>query len=548
MTSSRGFIESWRRELPHAAAACWASLFFSLHVLTLLISLAASQAFLAAATVAFLTHLLRVARASRPLWREPPAPARGQDARATAAETPALRAISFPPIKLPLLLFCLATFNSMLWAEHPAVGVVALRKLVLFLILLLSVNLVGSARHLGALFRALFFVSALAGSVGIAQFIIQYHSVRHLHPDRVYYYMTLTRSHGFMGHWMNFGGQQMLVFTALLAFLLMSQGAVPSADSHDSALTAAFGDARSALECGSEAERSCRLPLGKTKAVAGTTTLQGASRIFIAARNLALLRGGSRREGQSKIPPLRSAQGRNDELQGGMGTGLYWLVLAIVATSLILNFTRGVWLGCAVATLYLAARWKPRTLWLIPVLLVVAYLAAPSMIRRRVSLAFHPKDDPALAIRLEMWGAGLRMVREHPWVGVGPENIPLVYTLYLPPGTTPIVGYHDHLHDNFLQLAAERGLPCLIAWLWFMLALGWNILRIRRRLSSGGWVADAAFAAWLAFFAEGFFEFNFGTSPVLMVFLFVMSTPFIAEHLESRTKKSSVMASGEGER
>jgi O-antigen ligase len=434
VTSSRGYIESWWTELPHAAAARWALLFFSLHILTLLISIAASQAFLAAATVAYLTHLLRL----RP-------------------------AISFPPVKLPLLLFCLATFNSILWAEHPAVGWTALRKLVLFLILLLSVNLVASAKHLGALFRGLFFVAALAGLVGTAQFVIQYHGVRHLHPDRVYYYMTLTRSHGFMGHWMNFGGQQMLVFSALLAFLLLSAS--------------------------------------------------------VAKGSLAV--------------------------QGVKGKGLYWLVMAVVATSIVLNFTRGVWLGGVVATLYIVARWKPRTLWVIPVLLVVAYLAAPSMIRRRVSLAFHPTDDPALAIRLEMWRAGLRMVREHPWVGVGPENIPLVYTQYLPPGTTPIGGYHNHLHDNFLQLAAERGLPCLAAWLWFMLALGWNTLRIRRKLSSGRWVADAAFAAWLAFLAEGFFEFNFGTSPVLMAFLFVMSTPFVAEHLESRTKGLSEIALGE---
>jgi putative inorganic carbon (HCO3(-)) transporter len=431
VTSLRGFIESWWTELPHATAARWAALFFSLHILTLLISVTATQAFLAAATVAYLTHLLR----SRPT-------------------------ISFPPLKLPLLLFCLTTLNSILWAEHPAGGWVAVRKLVLFLILLLSVNLVTSARHLGALFRGLFFVSALAGLVGIAQFVIQYHSVRHLHHDRVYYYMTLTRIHGFMGHWMNFGGQQMLVFTALLAFLLLS-----------ASLAKGF-------------------------------------------------------------------------LAGQEGKGLYGLVMAVVATSLVLTFTRGVWLGCVVATLYIVARWKPRTLWVIPVLLVVAYLAAPAMIRRRVSLAFHPTDDPALAIRLEMWGAGLRMVGEHPWVGVGPENIPLVYTQYLPPGATPMAGYHDHLHDNLLQLAAERGLPCLVAWLWFMLALGWNILRIRGRLSSERWVADAAFAAWLAFLAEGFFEYNFGTSPVLMVFLFLMSTPFVAEHLESRTKESSVTGLG----
>ncbi len=137
------------------------------------------------------------------------------------------------------------------------------------------------------------------------------------------------------------------------------------------------------------------------------------------------------------------------------------------------------------------------------------------------------------------------MVREHPWVGVGPDNIPWVYMKYLPPGTTPLYGYHDHLHDNLLQMAAERGLPCLIAWLWFMLALGWHILRSRHRLSSGRWVADAAFAAWLAFMAEGFFEFNFGTTPVLMVFLFVMSTPFIAERLE-KVADTGVRKASEG--
>jgi O-antigen ligase len=460
-----GNLESRWTELASSTAARWASLFFSLHVLTLLLSVAASEAFLAAAAIAYLIHLL--------LLRSAPD---GAELR---------RAIRFPPLKLPLLLFCLATVNSLLWAEHPAVGWVALRKLVLFLILLLSVNLVSTTRHLGALLRGLFLVAALAGLAATAQFVIQYRSVRHLHPDRVYFYMTLTRIHGFTGHWMNFGGQQMLVFSALLAFLLMSRDVIPSA-----------------------------------------------------ARNLALLRGGSQAGDQSKIP--RCA--RNDTVHDGKAKELYWLLLAVVATSLVLTFTRSVWLGCVVATLYVVARCKPRTLWAIPVLLVVTYLAAPSLIRRRVSLAFHPREDPALAIRLEMWGAGLRMVREHPWVGVGPGNIPLVYTQYLPPSTTPMIGYHDHLHDNFLQLAAERGLPCLIAWLWFMLALGWQILRIRRRLSSQRWVADAAFAAWLAFFAEGFFEFNFGTSPVLMVFLFVMSTPFIAKQLESPAQESNAKA------
>jgi O-antigen ligase len=454
VTNLRGYFESWWRELPQAPAARWASLFFTGHILTLLISVAASQAFLAAATVAYLIH-----------WLGP---------------RPVPRAVSFPPVKLPLLLFCLATFNSILWAEYPVLGWAALRKLVLFVIMLLTVNLVASARHLRALFQGLFLVSAMTGLVAIGQFFVQYRGQRLSHPGHVYYFMTLTRIHGFMGHWMNFGGQQMLVFPALLAFLLLA----------------------------SSPSRPYSSPLSRGERGEGE---------------------GSRGEGS--IPALNASQ--VNAAHPSRAKVLYWLVMAIVLTSIVLNLTRGAWLGCAVAAVYIVARWKPRTLWVIPFLLVGAFLAAPSMIRRRVSLTLHPTNDPALAIRLEMWNVGLKMIREHPWVGVGPGNIPLLYTKYLPSGATPMAGYHDHLHDNFLQIAAERGLPCLLAWLWFMLGLGWHILRIRRGLLSERWVADAAFAGWLAFLAEGFFEFNFGASPVLMVFLFVTSTPFVAEQIES---------------
>jgi O-antigen ligase len=169
------------------------------------------------------------------------------------------------------------------------------------------------------------------------------------------------------------------------------------------------------------------------------------------------------------------------------------------------------------------------------------YLTAPSLIRQRVSLALHPSRDPALSIRLEMWQVAFRMIRAHPWVGVGPDNIEQVYLLYLPPGRPPEVGYHSHFHNNLLQIGAERGLPCLTAWVWLMAALGWHFLKARRKLRAGRWVADAAFASWLALLVEGCFEFNFGTSPVLMVFLFLSATPLLAEQLECRGERSSLV-------
>ncbi len=434
MTSLRDLIESARAGLRAATWARWAYIFFTLSVLSFLISLAASQIFFGAAGIFYSFHLLR----SRP-------------------------SLSFPSLKLPLALFCLTTVISIGWAENPTAGWFAVRKLLLFLILLLSLNLVVSFQHLTILYQALFIESALAGVVATGQFVTQYRAVRAAHPDRIYYYMTGDRISGFMGHWMNFGGQQMLVFAVLVAFLLLSSGA--------------------------------------------DTVAPG----FSPAGENAALKGGATNYRPSKA---------------------WWLVLAIVATSIVLNFTRGVWLGCFIATVYLLACRRPRWLWGLPILLVGGYLAAPSLIRHRLEILRHPSADPALAIRFEMWEVGLRMIQKHPWVGVGPNNIEEVYTLYLAPGETPIAGYREHLHNDFLQLAAERGLPCLAAWVWFMAALGWHFWRIRRQFVRGPrqtWVVDAAMASWLAFLAEGCFEFNFGTSPVLMLFLFIASTPFVVE-------------------
>ena len=392
--------------------------------------------------------------------------------------------VTFPPVKLPLSLFCLATVVSVFFAANPTAGWLAVRKLVLFVIILLAANLVASRRHLEWLYRVLFVEAAAAGGLSVWQFVTQYRAVRALHPHEIYRYMTSERIHGFQGHWMNFGGQQMLIFAVLLAMLLLSF----------------LADLR-----GRESRESG----------AGGRESRSGFRVsgFGVRREEMVAAGASSANPEPRIPnPV-----------------CWWLLLAVVVLSIVLNFTRGVWLGCAVATLYLVARWRPRWLWALPLLVVAAYFASPGMVRRRVAIVVHPSRDPSLSLRLEMWGVGLRMIERHPWVGVGPDNITEVYTLYLAPGEVPEAGYREHLHDNFLQLAAERGLPCLAAWLWFMVALAWYAWKIARQRPEPRWIAEGAVAAWLAFVVEGFFEFNFGTSPVLMLFLFVVSTPFVVK-------------------
>ena len=89
-----------------------------------------------------------------------------------------------------------------------------------------------------------------------------------------------------------------------------------------------------------------------------------------------------------------------------------------------------------------------------------------------------------------------------------------------------------HLHSNVMQIAAERGIVTLLAWLAFIAAAFVSLLKLARpRGSDVRPLAAGALAALAAFFAAGFFEYNFGDSEVTTLLLVVLTLPFAASRL-----------------
>ena len=75
---------------------------------------------------------------------------------------------------------------------------------------------------------------------------------------------------------------------------------------------------------------------------------------------------------------------------------------------------------------------------------------------------------------------GARMIAQHPLTGVGPNMVPRVYEQYRPDyAVTPV---NPHLHNVPLQIAAERGVPALLVWLWCIGALTLSTFRVFRCL------------------------------------------------------------------
>jgi O-antigen ligase len=116
------------------------------------------------------------------------------------------------------------------------------------------------------------------------------------------------------------------------------------------------------------------------------------------------------------------------------------------------------------------------------------------------------------------------MVRAHPFVGVGPNMVQALYAEYRGPDAVEQI--NPHLHNVPMQIAAERGLPALGVWLWFIAVVLFDLVKEFRR--GDRMLAAAAMAAMAAALSAGLFEYNFGDSEFLMMLLLLITLPFAA--------------------
>jgi O-antigen ligase len=192
--------------------------------------------------------------------------------------------------------------------------------------------------------------------------------------------------------------------------------------------------------------------------------------------------------------------------------------------ALLLTYTRSAWLGwiLAVAVL-LALKWPKALAWAIP-LGTLAISLAPLPVFSRMVSSFDIKQSSNLD-RIRMAQAGIEIIKDYPLLGVGPANVKEIYPLYRK---------HDaprfripHLHNNLIQLWAERGVLALLAYgfLQFLFlrecARGWSGPSTK--------FAEIGVAVAVAMASAGMFEFNFGDTEVfwIMLDLFVIVIAFV---------------------
>ncbi len=201
------------------------------------------------------------------------------------------------------------------------------------------------------------------------------------------------------------------------------------------------------------------------------------------------------------------------------------LVMPTLLVALALTFTRSAWVGaCAALALLLALR-DFRLVAILPVVAVSFFVLAPASVTDR-AYSMLDLQDPTNRDRLAMLRTGARIVGDHPLTGVGPDMIKKVYSVYRDPLAVEAMNFH--LHNVPVQIAAERGLPALAIWIWFV---GTAVVDLARRFGSSAHPAIAAsgLAAMAAMLSAGLFEYNFGDSEFLMLLLVLVTLPYAAD-------------------
>jgi putative inorganic carbon (hco3(-)) transporter len=213
---------------------------------------------------------------------------------------------------------------------------------------------------------------------------------------------------------------------------------------------------------------------------------------------------------------------------------LGWPILGVMLAAVTLGMTRSIFLlGVPAGLGYLLWRRRPILVAVATAAIMSGIAMSPEFLRERAISVFRPHGDmDSNAHRAVCRLTGWEMVKTHPWLGLGPEQIGKQFNSFVPATVVrPLPhGWYGHLHNLYLQYAAERGLGALFAMLWF---IGKIALDFQKRLRTcaiepdGRAVLHGAIAVIVAILAEGMLEYNLGDSEVLTLFLSVVAIGYV---------------------
>ncbi len=193
---------------------------------------------------------------------------------------------------------------------------------------------------------------------------------------------------------------------------------------------------------------------------------------------------------------------------------VFVLMLAMVMATQTRSLIAAMLFGCFVVVVISTGR-RER---LVGIFLLVTVLAfATFWIHHTRGFDWIDKRDPGTDFRVMMWHDALRLIPQHPLFGIGMNSV-LEYWQQYDIRAYRVFPVRWHFHSDYLQVAVERGLPALAAFLWLAVAYLVLLARMLPRARRAGWlpygVVLGIMAGWLGFLASGVVQYNLGEEQI----------------------------------
>ena len=209
------------------------------------------------------------------------------------------------------------------------------------------------------------------------------------------------------------------------------------------------------------------------------------------------------------------------------------LVLVAIGGALMLTVVRASWLSFLISAALIAViglRW--RTLLVIGACALPLVIAGSFILHQKRGVGFFDSHDDSIRWRQTVQREGFNLLVSSPRhlvVGVGMDSIKAHWRAWglFDNGRLPM----GHMHSDYLQIALERGVPALLAWLVLMALYARMLWRLQRQVSKENWiergVALGALGGLVGFMISGVVHYNWGDSEVVMIFYLIMGLSLV---------------------